>query len=737
MTMLASPPLGGKRSDHPSCGFSKALCLQRRCSWVSLFPLLLSSGVASALTVEAFTTYGGTANDAGTGIAVSGSHIYFSGSLSDSAEGLIGELPATLPTTPTWTRTWPTLASADWFSGIALTDNGVYVSGTSWGRTTDLVGSKEAKGITVRFNLDGSAGTGFAGSVWDRQTPPAPGGFPYGGYEYLTGIGTAVQGGQTFVFSTGFGEVQGFSGWTGSFVDKLDEAGNRLWTRSDSTRGNWLPAAVAASNDAVYVATSLGNSAISPYIRKYDAAGTLLWSRTSSTAGAYRGVTLSGATVVAVGQASLSGGASDFLIEAWDSAGNRLWSHAYDTGGAAETLDGVVVLDDSVYAVGSVTSAGTGAKSDGIILEADLATGELIDSKTWGGADDDSLSAIAVAQLDVGARLFAVGTTKSYGNGGSDVGILRIDPSQALGDWQAILGPTVARSSHQATLLRDGRVLVSGGASGSAAVASAEIYDPTADVWAATGSSRSPRFDHTATLLADGRVLVAGGVSSGYNCSSNASSEIFDPTGGTWAVGPSAPVPFGTGHNSIPLNNGRILVSGGGNRCGTVFRSAALFDPTTATWTRIGDMTVPREFHSSALLPDGRVLVAGGVGQNSLYQSIANAEIYDPTTGAWSAMPNMTTARSTACNGYMESYLATLPNGRVLAAAGDRSVAPSGCLNSQTHSISAQAEVFDLVSGTWAAGAPLGTSRALTTLTPLLDGRVLVTSSSKFKTIML
>ncbi|WP_295435270.1 kelch repeat-containing protein [uncultured Thiodictyon sp.] len=699
----------------------------RRRSWALSIPLLLSSGVASALTVEGYTTYGGAANDAGSGIAVTGSRIYFSGSISDSAEGLVGEFPAALPATPTWTRTWPTLASADYFTGIALSNNGAYVSGTSYARTTDLVGGKEAKGITVRFNLDGSAGAGYGGNVWERQTPPAPGGFSYGGYEFLTGITSATQAGQAFVFSVGFGQVSGCDCW-GSFVDKFDEAGNRLWTRSDSTTATYtlLRSSVAASADAVYVATSRGNPATKPYIRKYDAAGTLQWTRTSTASGSYRGVTLSGTTVIAVGQAPLSAGATDFLIEAWDSAGNPLWSRTYDAGGTTETLDGVVVLDGRVYAVGAVTPAGTGAKSDGIILEVNLTTGDLIGSKTWGGTDDDSFSGIAAAQLDVGPRLFVVGTTKSYGNGGSDVAILRVDVERQLGAWQAILGPTVARVSHQATLLRDNRVLVSGGRSGSAAVASAEVYDPVANVWAATGDSLTARFDHTATLLADGRVLAAGGVGNNASCTTNATSEVYDPINGTWVVGPSAPVPFGTGHSAIRLNNGRVLVSGGGNRCGTVFRSAALFDPNTSSWTRTGDMTAAREFHSSTLLPDGRVLVAGGVGQNSLFLSIASAEIYDPATGQWTAVPAMATPRSTSCNGYMEPFLATLPNGKVMAAAGYRTIAPSGCLNGHTRSLSALAEVFDVASLTWAPAAPLSTPRALTTLTPLLDGRVLV-----------
>jgi hypothetical protein len=117
------------------------------------------------------------------------------------------------------------------------------------------------------------------------------------------------------------------------------------------------------------------------------------------------------------------------------------------------------------------------------------------------------------------------------------------------------------------------------------------------------------------------------------------------------------------------LRDGHILVAGGGNRCGTVFRTAALFDPSTNTWAATGTMDVAREFHSAALLGDGRVLVAGGV-TSSPFPEVASAEIYDPATGTWTPVGSMGTARATSCNGYNQTYLATLPEGQVLAAGG-------------------------------------------------------------------
>src|SRR6476659_10417194 len=82
------------------------------------------------------------------------------------------------------------------------------------------------------------------------------------------------------------------------------------------------------------------------------------------------------------------------------------------------------------------------------------------------------------------------------------------------------------RSSHTATLLSNGTVLVVGGA-GNTLDSSVEIYNPDANEWRYAGSLEIARYGHTATLLADGRVLVAGGGS--------ATAELYDPHNDTWS----------------------------------------------------------------------------------------------------------------------------------------------------------------------------------------------------------
>jgi prolyl-tRNA editing enzyme YbaK/EbsC (Cys-tRNA(Pro) deacylase) len=87
------------------------------------------------------------------------------------------------------------------------------------------------------------------------------------------------------------------------------------------------------------------------------------------------------------------------------------------------------------------------------------------------------------------------------------------------------------REYHTATMLSDGRVLVAGGDNGStAALASAELYDPATGQFSPTGSMGTVREVPTATLLPDGRVLVAGGDDgSSTNFSPLASAELYQP----------------------------------------------------------------------------------------------------------------------------------------------------------------------------------------------------------------
>jgi hypothetical protein len=213
------------------------------------------------------------------------------------------------------------------------------------------------------------------------------------------------------------------------------------------------------------------------------------------------------------------------------------------------------------------------------------------------------------------------------------------------GTWSSAGALSVARFGHTATLLGTGKVLVTGGCTTNnpcAATLVSEIYDPASNSWSTTGSLGVARADHSAVLLKTGKVLVVGGYASG----ATASSELYNATTGLWTAGPAM-------HSARALNgatllaSGKVLVTGG-----VIFKypmsSAELYDPTTNLWTLTGTMTTGRYAHTSTLLKDGTVLVAGGEGQSiscgkacTGYIPTAKAELYNETTGAFSATASL------------------------------------------------------------------------------------------------
>ncbi len=173
------------------------------------------------------------------------------------------------------------------------------------------------------------------------------------------------------------------------------------------------------------------------------------------------------------------------------------------------------------------------------------------------------------------------------------------------------------RYGHTATLLTDGRVLIVGGCGdtthdGTVRHASAEVYDPGTGLFAGTGSMAAPRYLHTATLLADGRVLIVGGFSQrgtpggkDYWEGPLETAEVYDPAAGGFAATGSMAVGR-YAHTATLLPSGRVLVAGGYS--GT----AELYDAGSGTFTATGAMAGSRQGHTATLLADGRVLLLGG-----------------------------------------------------------------------------------------------------------------------------
>ncbi len=181
----------------------------------------------------------------------------------------------------------------------------------------------------------------------------------------------------------------------------------------------------------------------------------------------------------------------------------------------------------------------------------------------------------------------------------------------------------------------------------------------------ATGNMTTGRVQHTATLLLDGKVLLAGGEDGSsplYSILSSA--EIYDPATGTFA-------PTGNmtrarqEHSATLLPDGRVLIAGGfgplestesggcplPSSCGQL-TSAEIYDPSRGTFTVTGNMIAPGG--PAVLLPNGKIFISGGRVQ---FVTAAQAELYDPSRGTFSGTTAETPWRSLAT---------LLANGQVL-----------------------------------------------------------------------
>ena len=202
-----------------------------------------------------------------------------------------------------------------------------------------------------------------------------------------------------------------------------------------------------------------------------------------------------------------------------------------------------------------------------------------------------------------------------------------------------VADPTRARVGHEATLLADGRVLLTGGqVTGTPNVTNtASIFDPSARTWTAAGSKASPRFGHTATLLVDGRVLIVGGVNgNSQEPEFLATNEIYDPVTNRSPDVNDMNVARSL-HTATLLNDGRVLIAAGGT-------GNELFDPTAGTFAPTGALAESRGSHTATLLRDGTVLVVGGFGFDA-QGPIRTAERYDPATGGCSSTGQMSEPR--------------------------------------------------------------------------------------------
>ena len=202
-------------------------------------------------------------------------------------------------------------------------------------------------------------------------------------------------------------------------------------------------------------------------------------------------------------------------------------------------------------------------------------------------------------------------------------------------------------------------------------------------------------------------LVLAGGVAWMRTAQSPSASVL-----GSWSALPA--MGAGRGYQTATLlPNGKVLVVAGSQSI-RILASAELYDPQTRKWSSAGTLRMPRSLHTATLLKSGKVLVVGGSPVQPFYLgSMATAELYDPQTNSWALAASMHTPRS--------FHTATLlDDGRVLVVGGIEAS------NEVTGKVLASAELYDPVTDSWTAAAPMTVARAKHTATLLADHRVLV-----------
>ncbi len=199
----------------------------------------------------------------------------------------------------------------------------------------------------------------------------------------------------------------------------------------------------------------------------------------------------------------------------------------------------------------------------------------------------------------------------------------------------------LGRVGAAAVLLPSGRVLIAGGWH---ETDEAEIYDPATRSFAVTARMNEPRARPTATVLRDGTVLITGGEHDSSTMAATNSAEVYDEHSGKFTrVG--AMHTGRVAHTATLLQDGRVLVAGGGAARKQVTESAEIYDPKTRSFSLVANMSVPRYKHTAVLLNDGTVLIAGGSDAGDWETAYNTAEIYNSRTNRFTSTGNMAEGR--------------------------------------------------------------------------------------------
>ncbi len=276
---------------------------------------------------------------------------------------------------------------------------------------------------------------------------------------------------------------------------------------------------------------------------------------------------------------------------------------------------------------------------------------------------------------------------------------------------------------------RDHRWMIAGGGQGGIlaqiALKSSEIYDVKTDTWVPGPDMKTEHSLNQATEMADGRWLITGGLDI-QNSPSNAA-EIWDPQKMQFTTTTSMNEKR-SGHRCYLLPSGKILALGGyslpgqGGNFLTILNSTLdtteIYDPKTAKWTKGPILSSPRASLECIWLPNGKLLICGGVGwivhpvfKVRIPNVFATCDVYDPKTNTISAGPTMITPRAAYAHH-------DLGGGKFMLAGGGETISltnPGTPTN--------KCEIYDSTANKWLAAAPMKELRAFGDMYSLGNGK--------------
>ncbi|TAG83578.1 MAG: hypothetical protein EAZ24_02890, partial [Burkholderiales bacterium] len=409
------------------------------------------------------------------------------------------------------------------------------------------------------------------------------------------------------------------------------------------------------------------------------------------------------ATLVPSGKLMLMGGVDVAGVPIYRSS-VEIYDPAVDTWSLAPSLPtaranhtATLMPTGAVIAVGGRESASAVTATTSHVRPSTISNGTFATTNNCGIGDSSAASILT------DGRILITGVSA----GSANTSVHAFTPSTSFCDTASIASMNERRRHHTATVLPTGRVLVVGGRNPpSEPIDSAELYDPATNAWTLIDAKmRHGRSGHTATLLADGRVFVSGGLATNQSGGTSFDEpEIFDPATQTWENSGIAGVPASVAGVATLMTSGKVLLVGGGQTvnfkgdCAGPLNAQSLVVDVAMRTTQAATLANAGCDGVLALLPSGKILFAGG-------GTGISSDVFDPATNTWTGAGLMSTFRGRASATH-------LPTGEILVSGGV-ALEPSS-----------SADIYNEATASWRREANLASPRAAHSSALTLNGSV-------------